>query len=74
LFAEIIDPVPAPAPEPEVTPTNNSIFQNADITITEFWQNKKIVMNLEGYSITDVNEKYFVVLIDDDTINNINKI
>jgi len=74
LFADIIDPVPAPAPEPEVTPTNNSIFQNADITITEFWQNKKIVMNLEGYSITDINEKYFVVLIDDDTINNINNI
>jgi hypothetical protein len=66
LFAEIIDKVSA-----ATTNNNNEIYNKDDITITEFWQNKKIVMNLEGYSIEDGAEKYFVVPIND---NNINKI
>lgn len=58
LFAEVET---APSTTISATNTNKQIYNNDGITITEYWQNKTITNELDGYSITDGTEKYFVV-------------
>jgi hypothetical protein len=61
LFAEI-----GTAPTTTVVATNTykEIYNSDGITITEYWQNKTITNELNGYTITD-GEEYFVVPFDD---------
>uniref|UniRef100_A0A6C0DD61 OTU domain-containing protein n=1 Tax=viral metagenome TaxID=1070528 RepID=A0A6C0DD61_9ZZZZ len=56
LFAEL-----GSATAPEIAPVDKVIYKNAEITITEFWQNKLIDTEQFGYIIEDGAEKYGVV-------------
>jgi hypothetical protein len=67
LFAELGPPAPAPSP-PSSPP--KTLYEDSNNIITEFWQNKTINLELTGYYLK-IGEEYFVVPIDDDTINKI---